>query len=348
MVNKRIYLILAGIVILIALGISAFVLAVKKTRENKPQETSQQSQGQLKLLADEEVVSPVPSVSANAIWYFTPKGRLFRVNVDSTDLTEYPLPSINGTVKRVDWALSGNDFILTSTQNGQETKYYYSDNDKKYSVLPKNIQNFDWLPDGRRIVYIWRSGDNLHQQLAFANADASGFKIVTDKIFWPDFKVIASPDGEEVLLIRSQIEGSINKIYKANLATGQIEIVISEGRNLDALWLNSGQKFIFVQTGNSGQARLFLYNLSSRSQTDLNLSATLDKVIVDPQGKYLYAAQPKTNDSSDAILKLDLATLAQEVFFDPEEDLRARNLNLAGDKVFFVNARDGKLYVIQK
>lgn len=159
--------------------------------------------------------------------------------------------------------------------------------------------------------------------------------------------MIPSQDGKSALLIRSKPEGDVNKIYKANLETGEIEIVLGEGKNIDAVWLPNGQKFIFVQDA-STVPKLFLYNLITHSQTDLGLSVTLDKVAVDRDGKYAYAATSKADSLGSIFYRLDLASLKQEEFFAPTSELRVRSLGLASDKLFFVSSQDSKLYLIQK
>lgn len=342
--NKRLLVIISIISLLIILIIVGLTFAVKKTRQSSTDE--QTSKLQVKKLLDEEAVSAVASLNNDAIWFFNRKAELFRVALDGSNLTQHPLPPISGEVKQVSWPENDSGFIITVVLEGLEYKYYYDSEQKKYTVLPANIQNFDWLPDNKRIAYIWRSGDNIHQQLAVANADASGYKIITEKIFWPDFKVAVSSNGKEVLLVRSNLDGPINKIYKANLETGQIDIVVEEGKNLSALWVNAGNRFIFERAGADADTKLFLHDFASNRLTDLNIPTFLNKVFVDPEGKFLYAAVPKKDSIGEVFVKLDLASFKQEIYFDPSEDLQVYNLVFIANKLFFINTKDNKLYSI--
>ncbi len=342
--NKRILIIL-GVIIVLSFAAGALVLFSGSPTEEP---VAIPPGPEIKELVDERAIAPISSFDGNAVWYFTANGRLFRVNTDGSGLSEFPLPQLtSGNLVDVAWPIEGNDFIAITATSAGEVKNYYDSVQKKYVALPANIQSFDWLPDGKRIAYVWKSGDNATQQLVMANADGTGFRTIKN-VFWPDLQVKASPLGKEVLLIRSMIEGQVNKIYRANLETGAIDIVIDEGRNLDALWLPGGEKFIFAQDNITRIPRLFLYNFSSRQVVDLNVNTTLDKVVVNKDGKYLYAAAPKKDNTGDEFVKLDLATYKLETYFDPGEDLRAKNLIMVGNNLYFVNSRDGKIYYISK
>lgn len=342
--SKKI-VILLGIIILLSVG-AGLLLLYGKNNSNK--NAVEQVQPEIKKLIDDEAISPIPSYDGSAIWYFTSKTKLFRINTDGSGLSEFPLPALaTGNLKLTFWPSTGNDFIAVTSDSLGEMKNYYDSAQKKYVTLPLNIQSFDWLPDGKRIAYVWKSGDNIHQQLVIANADGTGYRAVKD-VFWPDLMVKVSPLGKESLLIRSKPEGDANKIYLANMETGGIETVVDQGKNLGALWLPGGEKFIFAQDSITGVPRLFLYNFSSKQVVDLNLSTALDKVVIDKDGKYLYAAQAKKDNTGDEFVKLDLATFKLEPYFDPGQDIRAKNLNLANSTIYFINTRDNKIYYINK
>lgn len=305
-------------------------------------------QPEVKKLSDERAISPVASLNNDAVWYFNTEGKLFRVNLDGSNLSEFPLPEALTQLIKVDWPMTGSDFIaVTSDQNG-EVKHYYDSNKKQYGTLSGGVGNFDWLPDSKRIAFVWNSSDNIRHQLAVSNADGTGYKIIKD-LPWPDLVIKASPTQNEAILIKSKIEGSINKVYRFNLETGDYESIVSDGRNLAAMWLARGDKFIFTQLGSGNvYPRVLLYNFSAHTQTDLNINTDLNKLAADHDDKYLYAAIPNKDNSSDVFWKIDLATFVQEKFYEPVDNLSARDLFVIGDTLYFINARDGKPYYISK
>lgn len=358
LMNKRlIIIIVGGLVILAALG-GALAWAVKK--QNSKNSAPVAIVPQIKKVVDESVISPVPATATQGLWYFNSAGQLFRINLDGTGLTEFPLPAPgDGTVKKVSWPKSGSDFIMVKSAGTGETKIYYDSIRKIYVNLPANIQSFDWLPDNHRIAYIWQSGDGQHpaggearpdqsgrQQLALANADATGFTTIKE-VFWPDLQVKVSPDGKTALLYRSQIDGSLNKIYAVNLVTNEITTVVDQGKNLDALWI-SPSRFIFTQAFLTSYPKVYLYDLMAQKATDLDLNTTLDKIVMDNEGKVLYAAEPKKDNTGDTFVTEDLSSFKQADYFTPDNPVRARNLMLIGNSLYFINNSDGKLYNIIK
>jgi hypothetical protein len=340
--NRRLIVFLILILIVIAIGVG-LVLAVRK--QNQP---PQSGTIQLKKLLDDQLVSPVGSFDHNSIWYFNSAGHLFAVKADGTGLTEFPLPALNsGTVREVLWPQVGTDFILLINSNSKIGKLFYSSAQKVYATLPDNIQSLDWLPDGKRILYIWQSSDNVHQQLVMANADGTGFTPI-DSVFWPDLQVKASPDGKTALLYRSKTQGDTNKIYSVDLTTKQITTVIDQGNNVDAEWLPQSNRFVFAQSdANSSYPKLFLYDAVNKQTTDLKLSTSLDKITFDDNGQNLYAAIQQK--SGDVFLKEDLSNFKQSTFFDPgSTSVSAKNLLLLGETLYFTNVKDSKFYSIGK
>ncbi len=331
-----------GILILAGTGGLLFI-AVKK--QNKQPVVAAP---QIKKVLDEMAISPIASFDNSAIWYFNSDGRLFRVNLDGTGLSEFPLPVLSsGKLTRVLWPKTGSDFIAITGFGANEIKNYYNNISKIYVNLPANIKSLDWLPDSRRVAYIWQSGDNVHQQLAIANADGSGFQKIAD-VFWPDLIVKAGSDGKTALLYRSNLQGDTNKIYSANLNTGEITTVVEQGKNIAASWLPNSSRFVFAQSSIAAYPKLYVYDFTNHQATDLSLNTTLDKVAFDPDGRYLYAVVPKKDNKADVFVKEDLTTFKQESYFEPDSNIRASNLLMIGNTLYFTNTSDQKFYTITK
>jgi hypothetical protein len=342
--NKRLILVIGIIALLLLLVVGGLVYAVKK---QKPAPVVQIAP-QVKKILDEAVISPVPSFDNNAIWYFNSEGRLFRVSIDGSDLTEFPLPALpSGYLKKVLWPKSGSDFMAIISSSPNEIKNYYNSEQKTYVALAPNIQSVDWLPDSKRIIYVWKSADNVHQQLAVANADGTGFLKVKD-VFWPDLMVKAGNDGKTVLLYRSSADSDVNKIYYANLDSGEIGTAVDSGKTISAAWLPTGSRFVFAQASITAYPKLYLYDFINKQVVDLSLNTTLDKIAFDKDGKYLIAAVPKKDNTGDAFVKIDLTNFKQEIYFESNQNVRATGLFLIGNQLYFVSSQDQKLYTISK
>jgi hypothetical protein len=328
-------------VLLIAAG-GIFLLISRSSGE--PQ-VPLEKEPQVTKLTDEPVISPTPSFDGSAVWYFTSEGRLFRITGDGAAKDEYSLPPLEGLV-RVSWPPAGNDFIsVINTSYGQAKKFYDS-NQKVYLPLSDRIENFDWMPDGKRIVYVFKSSDGK-ETLSIANSDGTGYRNIAS-LAKTGLIIRVSPNSKDALLIPSRIEGDTSQIFKADLDTGTIEPVITEGKNTAAFWLPDGYRFVFTrQVAGNSQPRVFLYNFNSRKTTDLGFNASFDRMVYDKQGKFLYAAVSSSN-GGDSLIKVDVDSFALENYYDKSTDIKAKNLMLVNGTVYFVNTRDNKIYYIAK
>lgn len=336
--NKRLIIII--IIILLLLGVVG-VLMYFAANKQKPEPV--QAGPQIKKILDEPVVSPIPAFDNSSIWYFNREGRLFSMNLDGSGLSEFPLPSLSSNLKKILWPPASLDFIAITAD---DNKSYYNNDSKIYLNLPSNIQSLDWLPDGHRVVYIWKSGDNQHQQLVMADADATGFKSIAD-VFWPDLIVKAGLDGKTALLYRSVPESNVNKIYSIDLNTGQFNTVIDTGSNISVAWLSTS-RFIYSQAAENYRQKLYIYDFTKQQSTDLSLNSTIEKTVFDKNANLLFAVVSKDDNSGDKFVKIDLTNLKQEVYFEPTSSVRAANLFMIGNNLYFVNLQDQKLYSISK
>jgi hypothetical protein len=341
--NRRFVIIaIVGIIILALLGT---LLYIASKRQNGFDDQS--ATPAVQIISEDQAISPIASLDDTGVWYFTSDGSSFRVNTDGTGLTEFPLPPLQDSkITKILWSRSGSDFIAVVTSLAGTRKLYYNSVSKAYTVLPSNIQSLDWLPDNRRVAYIWQSADHSKQQLVIANSDSTGFTNIKD-VFWPDLTVKVSPDGKTALLIRSQLEGAINKIYSVDLTTGQFSTVVEQGKNLDVMWV-SANRFLFTQSAVTPYPKVYLFDQTTKLATDLGFNTNLDKITVDKTSQNIYVAVAKTDNSGDRFVKVDLATFKSSDYFTPDQGVTAKNLMLIGNTLFFINNGDGKLYRINQ
>jgi dipeptidyl aminopeptidase/acylaminoacyl peptidase len=343
--NKRL-IIFASVGLLALIIISGLLFWATKKQSNTQNQTT--TGLVIKKVLDEAVVAPINSLDNNSIWYFNSEGRLFRINIDGSGLEEFPLPSLEkNKLSDVLWPKSGSDFIAILKNTSAEVKSFYDSTQKVYINLSANIQSISWLPDSKRVVYIWKAADNIHQQLVLANGDGTGYQTISE-VFWPDLQLKASSDGKTVLMYRTNIPTDVNKIYSVNLDTKQISTVVENGKNLSATWLPSGSRFVFTQSAITSYPKVYIYDLTTKQATDLALNTTLDKVAFDSEGKTMYAAVPKKDNSGDNFVKIDLTTFKQETILEPDQNVRAKNMLLIGDTLYFTNTQDGKFYSLGK
>jgi len=335
--NRRLMILVGVIVVFLTIVAVLLVLAVQKQRQAQQSNTPTL---QLTKVLDEVVYSPVPSFDNNSIWYFNSDGKLFKVNGDGSNLSEFALPGSNGPVRFVLWPKTGPDFISFNGTAQNQTINYFDGEKNTFLKLADNIRYLDWFPDGQRIAYIWQSESG--QQLVTANADGTGYTVIKD-VFWPDLALRISPDGKNALLWRQQA-GEVNKIYSINFETGEMGTLIEQGKNLGAMWI-SENRFVFAQSTSETYSKLYLFDQTTKQVMDLNLSAPLNKIAMTNDGQTLYVAKPSSDNSGDSFVKVNLSSYQVENHFDPQTPVNVKSMLMAGNIVYFVNS-DNKLYRI--
>jgi Tol biopolymer transport system component len=333
---RKILIISISILILLGAGFGAFFYF------NKPSATVQTSSGVYKLnkISDDVAVSPSVSYDGSAVWYFNPNGQLFRRTLVGDNFSEYAFPQPITNFRKAYWPDANSDLIISTQANSASQFEFYDHSANQFKILPQNIQSLDWMPDGQRILYVWKSGDGKSQQLVLANADTSGFRKVAD-LSWPDLAVKVSPDGKQALLFRTQ-SPDVNKIYVASLDTGSIATVVADGKNTDAEWV-SPSKFAYVQVAD-GKNNLNIFDQTTGQSSALGIAANFDQVSFDKLGQYMYSVA--TDGSSNKLVKYDLATGEQTNIFDFAANIKPHNLFMNDQTVMFINALDGKLYSV--
>lgn len=332
---------IATILLLVIAGGIFFLLTNNRKNEN----ITEVKAASVKKLVDETPISAVASFDGTAIWYFTQEGRLLRVTVDGVGRDEYPLPPITG-LSRVLWPATGNDFIAVTQTTQGEKKYYYDSNLKKYVTLPDGIKSFAWMPDGKRIIYVWQTAEGKNQ-LGLSNADASGYRILRD-LNASGYIVKPSSNGRDVLMMTSQITNGIAKIINYNLSDNNFTVLVDNGKNTGGFWLPDGKKFVFTRVTEGTYPSVFLYSMVDHEAIDLKVSASSDRMAYDKEGRFIYAAITKNSGVGAKLVKINTETHITEDFYVPDTEIRMKNLVYASGTIYFTDMRDNKMYYISK
>lgn len=290
-------------------------------------------------ISDTKAVSPAFSYTGNSLWYFTPDGHLYEINLISGLKKEYVLPS-NLTVSKAIWPMAGDDFILvTDTDAAGRTFNYYSAEKKAFVQYPKNIRGVDFTKDGKQVVYNWVTDKNL-SGLTLANPDTSAHQSLLD-LPDGDYDVKVSPLGDKVFIYQYKNPGN-SKIGLVDLATKKLSN-IDAGANNAVVWSTDGKKFAYNKPsiGTPGD-ELWIGDISS-SNADVNtgLKATADKVFFDATGANMYVA------ADQAIWKVSIADNKKTKVLESSGSITIspKQILISKDtKVAYIWNSDGYLY----
>jgi hypothetical protein len=305
----------------------------------------------LTKLSTGTAIGPAFSYDNQSMWYFSPDGHLYKVNLQTELKQEYPLPS-NSETTSVIWPLVGNDFITVSTTAaGANTFSYYSSASKTFTVYPSNVTSVDFLPDGIHVAYEWVDSKTGKGELQVASANLTGYKNIAAL---PDVDdvVKVSPLGNRALAYSASAPTN-GKLYLITLDTDQIYTLATAASN-QAIWAPSGQNFIWNKnvtspTVPSISADEYYGDLTTEKDTDLKIQTPVSKISFDSTGQNIYYAVSYAGGAGDTLFRMNLQTLRPASILTSAAagtQLDAYNLLISsdGNTLYFRNQANGFLY----
>jgi len=314
----------------------------------RPEEPAEREE--LSLISSVPVVSPALALDEASVWYFDSGGRLLNFIFDQGTEQVFELPFIYG-VEKVLWPPTGNDFIIKAADG---VFRLYKAEEQVFIDLPKNIKELAWLPDGKRIVYIWQRADG-GLELKVSNSDGSNYSKVAD--LFTEYRLVSSPVEEAALLIQPLNEG-VNRVFKVSLADGTFTEILDRGKNIAVKFSPDGKKLLFARLNeDQGLPELWLHDFSLGTYENLKITTVPDKVVWSASSQRFYFGLPKnilvgdpeiTTATSDTLYYYDLASkqTAKVPVYSADGSVDYRDLLITTDEraLIFRNGRNGKLY----
>jgi hypothetical protein len=321
---------LLGIIAAAAIGGGVFLLNNKPVEENRELSSYK--------LSDDIAVSPVLSFDGRSIWFANKEGLFFRVTEEGSR-TEHSMPFFESSLHKVFWANNSGEIIVSGMINNRKTLYYFDKENRQYIPLAQNIIDFDWMPDGHRIIQIWKSS-NESQSLVITDANGLNYFVVAD-LPWHQFIIRASPSGDKALLISRRVDSRVNNAYLFDLGDGSYETLISGSNVQDAMWLDS-ERFIYHDQFHE----MFLFNAAKKEAVTLNIKSTVNKIFFDSYAQGLYA--PVLNGpQQEKVIRYNFINQEITDYFIPAEHVRIKQLFVVGGYLAYLDANDGKLYIVK-
>jgi len=274
----------------------------------------------------------------------------------------FTVPAKNGSVRNLTqtsgvhernskWSPDGKWIAYVGDATGEDEIYLISPDGKGTPVqITKNSDNYKyelrWSPDSKKILW----SDRL-QRLRFVDIDSKAVSEVTQSAVWEITEFDWSPDSKWITYAQQEQE-SMSRIYLFSLASGK-SVPVTDG------WYASGSpvfssdgKYLFFTSSRDfnpvyswtewnhayqDMSRIYLITLSVSTESPFKPKSDESAVKTDVKKE-----EPK-KETQPAGSQVDLDGIADRIIGLPVASSSYRNLQSAGDKLFYIRqgSKDG-------
>jgi len=372
--TKKLFAIALVLMILAAASLLTYNLFFKQPSSGPAEETaspgasptgSGTAQGLLiRVISQEKSLSPTLGADGKTVKYYSrTSANVFESAFDGSELKTISSGVLPGLIKAV-WSPDKTK-VIGIFSNGTLKKYFYDHGIGKSALLDQSVGYIGWSPDSKKIVYEYFNQTTGQGNISVADPDGTNWKNIF-KTRLGDM-IVEWPINEKVSL-RTPASGLVQGVlYVINPDTGDFNKILNSYHGLSLKWSPKADKILFSATNSAGKQPVLMMADEKGEQTkDLQLSGLADKCVWSKDDRTVFCAVPQQISENavwpddyykgltivnDDFYKINLETGektkiagsqegygydAQELFLSPKEDY-----------LFFVNRRDGLLYILK-
>lgn len=327
---------------------------------------SQTARGGLTMTTE---VSESPSLGSalsadgsSLIYYNKRDGLFYRLAKDGqfSPLTD----KVFHEVRKVTWSPDRNKAIL---EYPDEAKIIYDFKVNKQISLPKHWKDFDFSPDGGKIVLksMGESADN--RWLAVINDEGTDARKIAslgdnDATVYPSW----SPNNQTVAMYTEGINFDQQHVFFLGLNDENFKALTIEGRGFRPLWSPDGARLLYSVYASSNNLKPELWLTNARGEnigagrTKLNVQTWSDKCVFSSSSE-IYCAVPENlpegaglfpelaKETKDNLYKIDLSTGLKKLIAIPAEKATMSDLIISanGSVLYFTDENTGRINKIK-
>ena len=310
-----------------------------QTTNNSPEALLREKE--LSSLSKREAISPAISQNKDSVIYYEKDtGKVFEITLNNLREKSVSDTTLSNLIKTI-WSPSRREVIsLFYYPKGNHYKYF--NYKTKASVdLGTDIKSLAFSPDGNQIAYFGIKDSS--QGIFISKPDGNYFKKILStrlenaEVYWP---------SNELLAFKVETGGG-SELYSLSKA-GEIKKILDSREGLEVKWSKDGSQVLFSQKTRP-EVGLFYKNISSESETPLNVATDASKCDWSINGKTIVCGVPRSSASGDEIYEIGLDG-TKKLLSSPTTKINTAELFLSGlnDYVVILNSLDNKLYVLKK
>lgn len=303
------------------------------------------------------------SANGNDLQYYNKQdGKFYRLTKDGqADLLSN---AVFHQVEKITWSPDKNKAIL---EYPDQAKIIYDFKNKEQVSLPKHWKDFDFSPDGSKIVLKSMATNPANRWLAIINDQGTSAQRIAslgdkDDTVYPSW----SPNNQTVAMYTEGISFDQQAIYFVGLNEENFKALTIEGRGFEPKWAPTGDRLLYSVYSSSSDLKPELWIASAQGNNigagriKLDVQTWADKCVFSSNSD-IYCAVPESleegaglfpdlaKSTKDNLYKIDTQTGLKKLIAIPDGDFTMSDLIISdnGYYLYFTDVNTGKINKIK-
>jgi len=329
-------------------------------------EASEKAEGGLTKspkVSEAPVLKPVLDANGNDINYYNRSdGKFYRLNADGQAVALSD--KVFHNVENITWSPTGQKAVLEYPDG---SNIVYNFNTGKQATLPKHWEDFDFSPQGDKLIMKSIGLDVENRWLAISNDDGSGSKPL-EFIGKNAYKVIPSwsPNEKIVAMYTKDLDFNRQEVFFVGQNKENFKSTIVEGRGFDPMWAKDGERLAYSVYELSGEMKPELWVVDADSDTigsnrkKLNIQTWASKCTFADK-ETMYCGVPEyleegsglfpemAKNTRDNLFRINVRSGEKELVAIPEGNYNMNNLVISqdGKNLYFTDSQDSFMHKIE-
>lgn len=335
----------------------------------EPEQTGRASQTAQGGLTQTTELNQAPALGAalaadgNDLFYYNKQdGKFYRLTKDGQ--ASLLAQAVFHEVEKITWSPDRSKAIL---EYPDQAKIIYNFQTNKQISLPKHWKDFDFSPDGLRIVMKSMAESEDNRWLAVVNDQGTEAKRVAalgdqDETVYPSW----SPNNQTVAMHTEGLSFDRQRVFFIGLNEENFKALTIEGRNFSPKWSPEGDRLLYSVYSSANDLKPELWIAQAQGENigagraRLNLETWADKCVFASNAQ-VYCAVPErleegagllpelAKDTADNLYKIDLQSGAKKLVAIPDGRFTMSDLIVSanGAYLYFTDTHSGRINKIK-
>lgn len=341
-------------------------LAGLPKEEKRPNQASATALGGLtqtaELSQNPTLAATLSAGGADLQYYNKQDGKFYRLTKDGE--ASLLAETIFHEVEKITWSPDKNKAIL---EYPDQAKIIYDFKNKKQISLPKHWQDFNFSPDGSKIVLKSLANDPSNRWLAITDAEgaaAQRLAALGDKndTVYPAW----SPNNQTVAMYTEGIDYDRQRVFFVGLNNENFKTLTIDGRGFEPKWAPQGDRLLYsvYSSSNDLKPELWIANAQGENigagRIKLDVQTWANKCVFSTAVE-IYCAVPESLEAGaglfpdlakktrDNLYKIDTRTGLKKLIAVPASDFTMSDLIVPADgsALYFTDTNTGKINKIK-